>query len=273
MIVDAQVHIWAASTPDRPWPARHPPHRATPITAEELLAEMKTSGVDRAILVPPSFEGDRNDVCCAAAQAHPDRFAVMGRLDPVAPESRSLIADWKRQPGMLGMRFTFHRPLLQPLLTEGKMDWLWPLAEKTGISIMIYVPQLLMPLVDKIAERHPGLRLILDHLGMTQGKDAEAFKNLDLVLALANHPNVAVKISSIPMVMTEPWPYRGAHPYLRRVYDAFGPKRMFWATDWSRLPCTYRQSLTMYTEEIPWLSATDKEWIVGRGVCEWVGWK
>jgi L-fuconolactonase len=272
MIVDAQVHIWAENSPERPWPARHQAHRDPPIAADELLDTMKDAGVDKAILVPPSWEGERNDVCCAAAQAHPDKFAVMGRFDPTLPEARTLIPTWKQQPGMLGLRFTFHRPMLQPLLTEGKVDFLWPQAEKAGVPIMMYIPQALMPLADKIAERYPGLQLIMDHLGMTQGKDAEAFANLDNVLALAKRPNVAVKLSSIPMVMTEPWPYRGVHPYLKRVYDAFGPKRMFWASDWSRLPCSYKQGLTMYTEEAPWLSETDKEWILGRGICEWVGW-
>ena len=276
MIVDAQVHIWASSTPERPWPARHQSHRDPPITAAELLGTMKDAGVDKAILVPPSWEGERNDVCLAAAQQYPNKFAVMGRFDPMAPESRMLISTWKQQRGMLGLRFTFHRPMLQPLLTEGKVDFLWPQAEKAGVPIMIYLHQHLMPLIGDIAERHPGLNLVMDHLGMTQGKDAAAFANLDQLLALAKHPNVAVKFSSIPMVMTEPWPYRGALPYLKRVYDAFGPKRMFWATDWSRLPCTYQQSLTMYTEEAPWcdwLNAADREWMFGRGICEWLGWK
>jgi predicted TIM-barrel fold metal-dependent hydrolase len=63
------------------------------------------------------------------------------------------------------------------------------------------------------------------------------------------------------------------HPYIRRVYDAFGPQRMFWGTDLTRLPCTYREGIAMFTEHLPWLSAADKEWIMGRGVCEWIGWK
>jgi len=41
----------------------------------------------------------------------------------------------------------------------------------------------------------------------------------------------------------------------------------------SRLPCTYRQGVTMFTQEMPFLSAADREWIMGRGVCEWLGWK
>jgi L-fuconolactonase len=81
LIVDAQVHIWAANTPERPWPARAEPHRA-PLGKDELLAEMDKAGVDRVVIVPPSWEGDGNDLAIEAARSHPGRFAVMGRFDP-----------------------------------------------------------------------------------------------------------------------------------------------------------------------------------------------
>lgn len=188
-IVDAQVHIWAANTPERPWPARHQAHKPEPITKDDLLREMKGAGVDRAVIVPPSWEGERNDLALAAGQAHPDRFAVMGRLDPEAPASRELIATWREQPGMLGLRFTLHRPFLRRLLTEGHLDWLWPEAEKAGVPIMTMAQHSDLHLLDRVAERHPGLKLTIDHLGLTKGKDEEAFSELDKLLALSQRPN------------------------------------------------------------------------------------
>jgi predicted TIM-barrel fold metal-dependent hydrolase len=271
-VVDSQVHIWTANTPERPWPARHQPHKPEPITAQDLLREMDAPKVDACVLVPPSWEGERNDVCLAAAQKYPKRFAVMGRLDVDAPESRGKIAAWRKQPGMLGLRFTLHRPFLRPLLTEGRIDWLWPEAEKAGVPVMALALHSDMHLLDRVAERHPRLKLAIDHLGLTTGKGAEAFRHLDNVLALAKRPNVAVKVSCLPHYATDAYPFRSLQPYLRRVYDAFGPKRMFWGSDLSRLPCSYRQGLTYLSEEIPWLSAADKEWILGRGVREWLGW-
>ncbi|HEX4509240.1 MAG TPA: hypothetical protein VH328_04150, partial [Burkholderiaceae bacterium] len=90
MICDAQVHVWGANTPDRPWPAgRAEPHRE-PLGTAELLAEMDKAGVNRAILVPPSWEGDRNDLANDAAKSHPDRFATMGRFDPDAPDAHEV---------------------------------------------------------------------------------------------------------------------------------------------------------------------------------------
>ena len=273
LIVDAQVHIWGANTPERPWPARLEAHRDVPIDEDELRREMDAAGVDRVVIVPPSWEGDRNDLALAAAAAHPDRFAVMGRLDSEAADARDRLRTWRAQPGMLGLRFTFHAPMLLPPLTEGRMDWVWAEAERLDIPIMVLVSHAHTHLIDRVAERHPGLRLVMDHLALTRlTYDEDAFRDLDRLLALARRPNVAVKASALPCYTRDAYPYRKLHPYIRRVYDAFGPQRMFWGTDLSRLPCTYHQGVTMFTEEIPWLSAEDKNWIMGRGVCEWLGW-
>jgi hypothetical protein len=48
---------------------------------------------------------------------------------------------------------------------------------------------------------------------------------------------------------------------------------MFWGTDQSRSPVSYKQGIEMYTQRLAWLTAEDREWIMGRGVCEWHGWK
>src|SRR5215470_20356473 len=156
LIVDAQVHIWGTNTPERPWPTgRSAPHRAQPFSKDDLLKEMDAAGVARVVIVPPSWEGDRNDLALEAARLHPDRFAVMGRLAIEKPESRGLVEGWKRQPGMLGLRFTFHTELQKPWLTDGTADWLWPAAERAGIPVMLFPPGSI-PAVDRIAERYPG---------------------------------------------------------------------------------------------------------------------
>ena len=99
LIVDAQVHIWGPETPDRPWPpgGQARAHRPLPFSQDDLLREMAAAGVDRVVIVPPSWEGDRNDLALEAARLHPDRFAVMGR-PPLAPAERHLLDHWREQP-------------------------------------------------------------------------------------------------------------------------------------------------------------------------------
>jgi predicted TIM-barrel fold metal-dependent hydrolase len=280
LIVDSQVHIWGADTRERPWPVPPAGLKAVPVhndgvpfTKDFLLREMDKAGVDRVVIVPPSWEGDRNDLALAAAREHPDRFAVMGRLDVTAPDARDQIKRWLDQPGMLGLRFALHTPLLERPFISGELDWVFAAAHDARIPIMVLVPHRLMPAIGRLAQRHPDLKLVMDHLGLVSGKDADAFKDLDQLVALGKHRNVAAKATILPFFTTDKYPYRSLHPYLRRVFDAFGPKRLFWGTDLSRLPCTYREGVTMFTEEMPWLSAGDREWIMGRGVCEWLGWK
>ncbi len=96
--------------------------------------------------------------------------------------------------------------------------------------------------------------------------------HLPELLALARYPNVAVKATGVPGYSTEPYPYRTLHPYLRRVYEAFGPERLFWGTDITRMPCSWRQCVTLFTEELPWLTEHDKELIMGRALCAWLDW-
>jgi L-fuconolactonase len=274
LIVDGQVHIWAASTPERPWPARHAPHQPVPLGRKELIAEMDAAGVDAAILVPPSWEGERNDLVTEAARLHPDRFAVMGRFDPEQPNARELMKTWCDQPGMLGMRFTFRRKQLEAPLIEGRYDWVWAEMEKLGMPMMVLVIQPQVHLIAKIAERHPGFRIVLDHMTLLTGTtDDEAFRQFDLTLGLAKYPNIALKASALPCFTKDAYPYRALQPHLKRAYDAFGPRRIFWGTDLSRLPCPYRQAVTLFTEELPWLKGQDLEYVMGRGVCEWLGWK
>jgi predicted TIM-barrel fold metal-dependent hydrolase len=142
-----------------------------------------------------------------------------------------------------------------------------------GIAAYYLYSECPVPVIDRVAEAHPGLSIVINHFGLAGGsRDDDAFTDFGNLLALRKHPNVAVKASCLPFYTTQPYPFRNLHDYIRRAYDAFGPKRLFWGTDLSRLPCAYRQGVTLFTEELPWLLRSDKEWIMGRGVCEWLGW-
>ncbi|HTE14537.1 MAG TPA: amidohydrolase family protein, partial [Burkholderiales bacterium] len=221
LIADSQIHVWGANTPERPWPGRAHAQRDIPLGHEELLREMDAAGVNRVVIVPPSWEGDRNDLALAAVKAHPHRFAIMGRFNPEAPGARQAIVGWRNQPGMLGMRFSFHIPVLQQPLIDGKYDWVWSEAEKQGIRLMILVPQSMVQAIDDVAARYPNLKIVMDHMALTSGKPFdETFKDFDKLLAIAKRPNVAVKASALPCYSAEPYPFTRVQAYARKAYEA-----------------------------------------------------
>ena len=140
MFVDAQVHFWKANTPDWPWVPGARPQLPEPFTIERALPLMDEAGVDRVIIVPPSWPGDRNDYAIEAVQRYPSRFAIMGRIPLEKPESAALLPKWREQPGMKGVRLTFHREHHRRWLFDGTADWFWAAAERAKLPVMIYVP-------------------------------------------------------------------------------------------------------------------------------------
>jgi len=275
IITDSGLHIWQAPTPERPWNIAKA-HLKDPMSYEDLRVRMKEAGVDRAILVPPSFAGAYPEYSLEAAAKYPEQFAVMSPIPLNKPEGRKVLENLVGQPGMLGVRLTFHHDYDESWIRDGTADWFWPVAEKMNIPVMMNAPSIHKD-VGEVAQRHPNLRLILDHMGRQKGmKDEKLGLGLSPTIDLAKYPNVFVKLTSTPSCSSQGYPYRNIHPHLKRLIGAFGPRRCFWGTDLSamlsRTKCTYRQAVTMFTEEMDFLSKEDLEFVMGRGLAECLPW-
>src|SRR5271165_3754432 len=101
-IVDAQIHLWGAGLPSN---LSH--RQVTAFTPEEAVALMDEAGVDAAVIHPPGWDPNSTEMAFNAVRDHPNRFAILGSLPLNDPASRTRIATWRDQPGMLGLRYTF----------------------------------------------------------------------------------------------------------------------------------------------------------------------
>ena len=269
-IVDAQIHTWGTGLPS------NMSHRqVTHFTPEEAIALMDEGGVDAAVIHPPGWDPNSTEMAFKAVRDYPGRFAIMGALPLEDPATPSRIASWGEQPGMLGLRYTFLHEPGRTWVADGTLDWLWAAAEKANVPIALLATDSLEDLA-RIAARHPGLRLTIDHLGgrggMTTLKDDAAMVHMPKLLALAKFPNVAVKATGAPGYSSEAYPFPKMQTYLRQIFDAFGPHRMFWGTDITKMPCPWAQCVSMFTQELPWLNEAGKKLIMGDALCAWWGW-
>lgn len=268
-IIDAQIHLWESGLPSN---AAH--RQVTAFTAAEAIALMDAAGVDAAVNHPPPWDKDGHAVAARAVRDYPGRFATLGTM-PVDRPDPERVASWRRQPGMLGLRFMALNEPMRSRLADGSLEWLWTAAEKAGVPIALLATDSLAD-ISRIAARHPGLRLTIDHLGGRGGnttlKDAAAMAHMPELLALARLPNVAVKATGAPGYSAEAFPFLTMQGYVRQIFDAFGPQRTFWGTDITKMPCSWGQCMTMFTEELPWLSGPDLELVMGKAICAWWGW-
>lgn len=242
-----------------------------------MLVEMNSVGVDRVVIVPPAIVGYQNATALEAAARYPDRFAVMGLLNPAADTARAELAVWLNQPGMLGVRMSSGGG--NPVIFSGSYDdpeiaWFWNDCERLDIPVMVNVwgePNR----VATVAQQHPALTLIIDHMGAIGGASsaAAAFGRIDDLLALARNPRVYVKLTSAPSYSHEPYPHPDLHPYLHRMYDAFGPRRLMWGSDFTRLEGSYQHCLDLFRESLEFLSQDDNNWILGRSCATALRWQ
>jgi predicted TIM-barrel fold metal-dependent hydrolase len=262
MIVDAQVHLWKANSPDFPWDPGVKPQLPEPFTIERALKLMDETGIDRVVIVPPGL----NDI---------NTYALEGAKPLQDPKSAARLPKWREQPGMLGVRVTFNNPTHIGWLTDGTANWFWPEAEKAGLPVM-FLAFGRVNMFEPIAKRHPGLPLIIDHLGVNAavakaGKTEEAIGH---AVALAKYPNVSIKMSNLPNASLEPYPFKDLTPHLKRVFDAYGPQRCHWGTDATNgmARVNWRQRLTHFTETIDFMSESDKDWVLGRSIMQRLKW-
>jgi L-fuconolactonase len=209
-----------------------------------------------------------------ASLAHPDRFSYLVRIDPLDPELESVMRVTASTPGARAFR-------LQPVWTpedaaafaKGSYEPLFAIAQTLGLPVCVFIPgyvELLAP----YAKKYPGVNIIIDHCGLGFSFLPPVRPEHDFcatpayfqkVLALAEHPNVALKWSHAQdRFGVQTYPYEGLRPYLRQAIEAFGAHRLIWASDKTVIPAHSWSNLLNYLRDDPELSRDEKEWILAR---------
>ncbi len=284
-IIDAQLHLWEA-TPTGPWD--DPPNMfelSNPFTNEAAVAAMDALGISAAVISPPpayrvrtpgSFFRYNCNYAQTAVARYPGRFGFVTHYDHNDPDIDNLISGTRLQAGGLGLRVVVRSDEEWEDFHAGRYEGVFSSAEKHDVPIMLFVSGHVAE-AGPVARAHPRLQLIIDHLGIRQPpwmkRDPEPFQDLPLLLELAQYPNIAVKISGVPALSRERYPYSDLWPHLLRIVDAFSPERLMWGTDITRV-----RSLHNYSEALDYLryakelSDGDKERLLGgtlRRILRW----
>jgi len=236
MIIDSQVHAYAANTPQRPW--RKPPHDwPDHVTADEMVAAMDKVGVDGAINVSAnSLYGFDASYAIEVQRAYPGRFAIVKPVNPEDPAADEIISEWKKTPGAVGIRVMFALKTAADLDMAG-IDRVLRAAARHDLPVNLQCGNNL-DLGTALIDAHPQTRFVIDHLGFYQPRTkpapASVWADLPKVLALARRQNAALKVSGVCTMSRELFPYSDIWDPLARIFDAWGFERCLWGTDWTR---------------------------------------
>jgi predicted TIM-barrel fold metal-dependent hydrolase len=199
-------------------------------------------------------------------RAHPKRFRLIKPVDPTDPGVNETIDDWVKTPGTIAIRIMLNRGVSEDAADPG-INRVLAGAARHNIPVNLLCWGRLDQ-VKQLAARHPDTRIVVDHLGLQQPYEPPPletpFGELSKVLSLAEHPNVAIKITGACTLSQKAYPYPDIWDPLARIFDAYGFERCMWGTDWTRAVqvLTYKQGVDSFklTDR---LSASEREALMG----------
>jgi len=273
-IFDSQVHAYERNHPGRPWVGTL--QGPAEVTGDQMVAAMDEVGVDGAVLVSP-FSMYRYDASYAVEvfAKHPTRFRLVKPVDPTDPKVVDTIADWAATKGTVGIR-VFLRDTASTDPADPAINRVLAEAGRHSLPVNLACTGRLEQ-AGELAARNPDTQLVIDHLGLQQPLAPPAppqpFADLPKVLALAAHPNIAIKISGACTLSHEGFPYKDIWDPLGRIFDAFRFGRCMWGTDWTRAVAllTYEQGVEAFrvTDR---LSDSDRALLMGDTLARVYNW-
>jgi predicted TIM-barrel fold metal-dependent hydrolase len=273
MIIDTHIHVWELDSERYPWRplADVVPDEAWPV--EQEVEVMDTYGIDRGVIIQPSMYAFDNRYILHASQRHPERFRLVGLVDP---RSDRVEADMQAlaDQGFRGLRLA---PRLRPDIAwydDPRAGRMWRQAAELDmiLTLLIGLDQLGGALT--ALERYPNVKVVIDHLArpdVTLDADGKLFVDL---LALARFENVYLKLSALGFMSRETYPHADVQAWVRRSFDAFGPDHLMWGTDtpMSQAPAGLADAMRLIDYALPDVSAQDRQKIMGDTAAQLFGW-
>jgi L-fuconolactonase len=246
-------------------------------TAEQMhrwMAEEHVVGI--AAVQKGMIYGTDNSYIIDAADLYPDEMRAIIIVDPQAPETPQKIRDGAAR-GIIGIRFF-------GVGVKDKSVWLsspsaleaWTLAADIGLLVDIEAPargaEVLIPVVEAMADRFPNLRIVLDHVFLPDvtlpdfGIDArfDGFRARD---------TITYKFTSLNMDFIREKSI-APEAVLRRVVDFYGADKIMWGSDIGTSSGTYKEMVQRAKDATALLSDTERHKVLhdtGRRV--FLGWQ
>jgi predicted TIM-barrel fold metal-dependent hydrolase len=287
-VIDTHMHVWAKAGMGYPFPHpyqsdfRTPPHDGT---LEMLIDDMDTRGCTHAVLVQVIYHGWDNRYVANCIQRYPNRLKAHGLIDPTDPKVADSLEYWIKEHGFVGMRFS---PLYYAEGKNGGDGWLsadethdlWRRAEKLSAVFNFFIRPRQLPKLESMVRVHPEVRIILDHFSQVDLAAVDPEPEIRLLLGMAKYPNVWVKVSELNSVSkSKSYPFADAYPFVKRVYEAFGPDRLLFGTGYpGAARAHYKRppldkEIDLLRKEIPFFTAEDRDKILGRNAANLWGFK
>ena len=256
---------------------------------EFMIAQMIYAGVDHCILQAGGGYGAMNDYNAFTQHAFPEKFTGLLHIDEAVADREDVLAEADRAHalGLKGLYYShdFSRHDYARNLDDDAFRPFWDRIAKWNFPAFVelsatpdydkksYIANLMA--LDRLMQRYPATRFVL-----VMGPPVAHFAttgNWDFppeVLAVYKRENLLIEIM-FPITWGGVWeyPYSEAQALIRQMRDLFGASKLVWGSDMPNVErfCTYRQCVDYVRKHCAFLSASEKDAVMGRNAAQLLG--
>jgi L-fuconolactonase len=232
-IIDTHLHVWDLDRSPYSWiDPNIPPFNRT-FTFDEVAPQLEQHGVDAVVLVQADDDDRDTHLMLEVAAARAEVVGVVAYVPLESPaEAEVRLEELLTEPYVVGIRNLTHDRADPDWVLRPDVDETLGLIEQAGLpwDHVAVLPRHLEH-VATIGERHPDLRIVIDHLAKPPIGEASFEPWWSLIAA--QNPLVHAKISGLyPGADPASWTVDGLRPFVDRALDVFGSSRLMYGGDW-----------------------------------------
>lgn len=235
-VIDAHQHVWDLARSRYDWLDSDMAPIDRTIEIEELLPSLGRAGVDGTVLVQSADSYEDTELMLDVAAAHPVVVAVVAYVPLDRPaEVAERVGALRSNDLIVGVRNLIHTLPDPEWLLRPDVDESLGLLEEAGLSFdLVSVLPEHLALVPRLVERHPNLKIVIDHLSKPPIGLDDREPWWSLIGDAASSPTVYAKVSGLYSATDDPgsWTTESVRPFLHRAMETFGASRLMYGGDW-----------------------------------------
>jgi L-fuconolactonase len=276
MRIDSHQHFWKYNPVRDSWITDEMSVLKRDFLPEDLDPVRKANSIDATIAVQADQSEDETRFLLQLAEHNPSIMGVVGWVDLRSPQVEERLRFFSKFEKLRGFRhiaqsepddrFLVHEDFLRGVAQLQQFGFTY--------DILIYPKQL--PAALELVTHMPQQKFVIDHLAKPLIKSRIIAEWAKLMQSIASNPNVCCKLSGL---VTEAdwrhWKKEDFRPYLDVAFQAFGPDRLLFGSDWPvcLVAASYRQVLQIVEDYVQGYPADTKEKIFGGNAARFYGLK
>ncbi len=275
MRLDAHQHFWRFDPVRDAWITPDMAAIRRDFLPGDLAPNLLAGNIDGCIAVQADQSDAETRFLLDLARDHRIVRGVVGWVDLRAPDLDATLAALAANPKFRGVR---HLAQAEPDHFLARADVVRGIGrlQQFGLTYDILVYERQLPAAIALADALPEQRLVVDHLAKPRIRDGELEPWATHLRELARRPNVWCKVSG--MVTEADWTHWTPallKPYLDVAFEAFGPERLMFGSDWPvcLVAATYARVLGAVEDyaAASGLSVHDREALFGGSAARFYG--